>query len=71
VLWRAHCTNAEEAEQGVTGLGVCVRDATGKPVAAFTTAVPTARLKKDATADYVKALKIAASSTETALRANR
>jgi IclR family acetate operon transcriptional repressor len=63
-------TNAEETEQGVTGLGVCVRDATGKPVAAFTTAIPTARFRKDATADYVKALQNAASTTEAALRAN-
>ncbi|HEY8754092.1 MAG TPA: IclR family transcriptional regulator [Arthrobacter sp.] len=65
-----YAVSLEETEQGVTGLGVCIRDVIGKPVAAFTTAVPTARFRKDATADYVKALQNAASTTEAALRAN-
>ena len=30
-----YAASLEETEQGVSGLGVCIRDATGKPVAAY------------------------------------
>ncbi|QCB97593.1 IclR family transcriptional regulator [Arthrobacter sp. PAMC25564] len=62
-----YAANLEETEQGVSGLGVCIRDATGKPVAAFTTAIPTARYKKAMLPDHVKALREAASMTESGL----
>jgi IclR family acetate operon transcriptional repressor len=61
--------NLEETEQGVSGLGVCIRDATGKPVAAYTTAIPTARFKKASVPGYVKALREAAAATEGGLLA--
>ncbi|MGO4105897.1 IclR family transcriptional regulator [Leifsonia sp. YAF41] len=62
-----YASSLEETRQGVTGLGVCIRDATGKPVAAYTTAIPTARFRKAAAPEYVKALREAASTTEGAL----
>ncbi|MET3921581.1 IclR family transcriptional regulator [Arthrobacter sp. UYEF20] len=64
-----YAANTEETEQGVSGLGVCIRDATGKPVAAYTTAIPTARYKKTMVLDHVRALKEAASTTESGLLA--
>lgn len=60
-------TSTEETEQGVSGLGVCIRDAKGKPVAAFTTAIPTARFRKAAVPGYVHALRKAAAMTEASL----
>jgi IclR family transcriptional regulator, acetate operon repressor len=60
-------TNLEETEQGVSGLGVCIRDPAGKPIAAYTTAIPTARFQKSMVADHVKALHEAASMTEKGL----
>jgi IclR family transcriptional regulator, acetate operon repressor len=62
-----YAVNTEETEQGVTGLGVCVRDAKGKPIAAFTTAIPTARYQKSKVQDHVKALQEAAAMTEAGL----
>lgn len=59
-----YAVSLEETEQGVTGLGVCMRDSTGKPVAAYTTAIPTARFRKASTPEYVKALMEAAAMTE-------
>lgn len=61
-------SSAEETEQGVAGLGACIRDAMGKPVAAFTVAIPTVRFRKDATAFYVQALQSAAAAMEGLLR---
>lgn len=62
-----YAVNTEETEQGVSGLGVCIRDATGKPMAAFTTAIPTARYQKGKVPDHIKALREAASTTEAEL----
>jgi IclR family acetate operon transcriptional repressor len=62
-------TNIEETEQGVSGLGVCIRNDQGQPVAAFTVAIPSARFKKESIEFYVKALQAAAASTERALAA--
>ena len=62
-----YATNFEETEQGVSGLGVCIRDPAGKPIAAYTTAIPTARFQKSMVADHVKALHEAASMTEKGL----
>ena len=62
-----YATNTEETEQGVSGLGVCIRDATGKPIGAYTTAIPTARYEKAMLPDHVKALREAASMTESGL----
>jgi DNA-binding IclR family transcriptional regulator len=64
-----YAVNTEETEQGVSGLGVCIRDATGKPIAAYTTAIPTARHHKSKVPDHVRALKEAASITERELLA--
>jgi IclR family acetate operon transcriptional repressor len=64
-----YAASLEETEQGVTGLGACLRDATGKPVAAYTTAIPTARFRKASIPEYVKALREAAAATEGALLA--
>jgi DNA-binding IclR family transcriptional regulator len=61
--------NFEETEQGVSGLGVCIRDPSGKPIAAYTTAIPTARFQKSMVGDHVKALHEAASMTEMGLLA--
>lgn len=62
-----YAVSTEETEQGVSGLGVCIRDTSGKPIAAFTTAIPTARYQKSKVPDHVKALKEAASMTEAGL----
>jgi IclR family acetate operon transcriptional repressor len=35
-----YAVNTEETDQGVSGLGVCIGDATGKPIPAYTTAIP-------------------------------
>ena len=64
-----YAASLEETEQGVTGLGACLRDATGKPVAAYTTAIPTARFRKASIPEYAKALREAAAATEGALLA--
>lgn len=64
-----YAASLEETEQGVTGLGVCIRDAAGKPVAAYTTAIPTARFKKALIPEYVRALQEAAAATESLLAA--
>lgn len=60
-------TNAEETEQGVCGVGVCIRNNQGQPVAAFTVAIPSARFKKESTAHHIESLKAAAVATERAL----
>lgn len=64
-----YATNTEETEQGVSGLGVCVRDPAGKPIAAYTTAIPSARYRKEQVPAHVKALKEAAAQTESGLLA--
>ncbi len=61
-------TNFEETEQGVIGLGVSVNDAGGKPVAALTTATPSIRFRRADMLGYVDALRVAASTVESALR---
>lgn len=62
-----YATNFEETEQGVSGLGVCIKDPSGKPIAAYTTAIPTARFQKSMVPEHVKALHEAASMTEKGL----
>jgi DNA-binding IclR family transcriptional regulator len=62
-----YATNFEETEQGVSGLGVCIRDPSGKPIAAYTTAIPTARFQKSMVADHVQSLHEAAAMTEKGL----
>ncbi len=64
-----YATNLEETEQGVSGLGVCIRDTSGKPIAAYTTAIPTARFQKSMIPEHVKALQEAAWMTEKGLLA--
>lgn len=39
--------NFEETEQGVSGVGVAVRDRLDRPIAAFTVAVPSSRFARD------------------------
>lgn len=64
-----YAVNTEETEQGVSGLGVCIRDAAGKPIAAYTTAIPSARYRKEQVPDHIRALREAASLTENGLLA--
>lgn len=48
--------NAEESEPGVTTLGASIRDSDGRPLAAMTVAVPTARFTDALAARNLKAL---------------
>lgn len=48
--------NREETERGVTGLGVAIHDQTGRPVAAFTAAIPSARFESQRLNWYVAKL---------------
>lgn len=57
-------TNFEETEQGVVGLGVSISAATGRPVAALTTATPSIRFRREDMATHVEALRKAAASIE-------
>lgn len=49
-------TNFEETERGVHGLGVCVHTPTGATVAAFTTALPSVRFRRQDVPRYVEGL---------------
>ena len=43
---RGYGTNNEETEQGVCGVGACIRDNTGYPIAAIALAIPSPRFTK-------------------------
>lgn len=53
---RGFAINHQETEQGVTAVGVVVRDPSGSGVAALTVAMPTARFNRDALPQMVSAL---------------
>ena len=52
--------NVEETEGGVCGVGVCVRDDTGHPIAALTLAIPSPRFNQSELDRYVGGLRTAA-----------
>ncbi len=56
-------TNIEETEQGVCGLGVTVHTSGGRPIAAFTLAVPSTRFKREDVSGHVSALHASAADT--------
>lgn len=60
--------NRDETERGVSGVGVAVRDARGRPVCAFTVAVPSVRFETEQVDRYREALARAGESLERALR---
>ncbi|MFE7422084.1 IclR family transcriptional regulator [Rhodococcus sp. NPDC057529] len=60
--------NVEETESGVCGVGVCVRDDTGRPIAALTLAIPSPRFGQDKLDRYVDALHTAAAMVQQQLR---
>lgn len=57
-------TNFEETEQGVSGVGVSIRDGMGRPVAAVTVATPSIRFRRAVMGEHVDALRQAATSIE-------
>jgi IclR family acetate operon transcriptional repressor len=57
-------TNSEETEQGVSGMGMAIRDPVGRPIAAFTVAVPSARFVPERFPAFEIALTEAVSATE-------
>lgn len=61
-------TNLEETEQGVNGLGVTVHTSAGRPLAAFTLAIPSVRFRKDDIGGHVSALHAAAADTAARIR---
>lgn len=52
--------NIEETEGNVCGVGVCVRDDTGRPIAALTLAIPSPRFNQSDLDRYVAGLRTAA-----------
>jgi IclR family acetate operon transcriptional repressor len=63
--------NSDETELGVTGVGVTIHDRAGDPVAAFTTAIPTARFERKNLAHYVEVLTKAANAASERLQGGR
>lgn len=61
--------NFEETEQGVSGLGVAVRDRLDRPVAAFTVAVPASRFVRSQVPEMRDALLRTANEFQEALHA--
>jgi len=57
-------TNFEETEQGVSGVGVSIRDGVGRPMAAVTVATPSIRFRRNVMSEQVEALRHAAASIE-------
>jgi IclR family acetate operon transcriptional repressor len=58
--------NRDETERGVTGLGVAIHDQSGRPVAAFTAAIPSARFEYQRLNWYVgKLMEATQAATET------
>lgn len=57
-------TNSEETEQGVSGIGMTIHDALGRPIAAFTIAIPSARYAHERLDTFLTALSEAARETE-------
>jgi len=66
---RGFAINDQLTETGLTAVGVAVRDAAGAPVAAVTSAMPTARFDRDALPGIVSAISDAAGEIENALAA--
>lgn len=60
-------TNFEETEQGVIGVGVSIRNPSGVPIAALTTASPSVRFRKDRLNLHVEALRTAANEIAAAV----
>jgi len=67
VRQRGYGANLEETEQGVSGVGVAVRDRLDRPVAAFTVAVPASRFARDHITGMRDALSHAADEFRAAL----
>ncbi|WP_169983238.1 IclR family transcriptional regulator [Microbispora sp. H10836] len=61
---RGYGMNNEETEQGVSGVGVAIRDPAGKAVAAFTVAVPSVRFDRSGVSAYVASLREAVELTQ-------
>ncbi|GLW11105.1 transcriptional regulator [Microtetraspora sp. NBRC 13810] len=66
---RGYAVNSEESERGVRAVGVCVRDAAGRAVAAAAVAVPGVRWPKRRLAELAAPLLVSAARITTALTA--
>lgn len=66
---RGYGLNDEETEQGVSGVGTVILDEVGRPVAAITTAIPSARYRKDGLTEIIAAMLQAKSEIEAQLLA--
>lgn len=54
---RGYGSNVEESDRGISAVGVCVRDRTGRAVAAVATAIPSARFQPAQAAEYAGILR--------------
>jgi DNA-binding IclR family transcriptional regulator len=63
-----HGANHEETEQGVSGIGMAIRDERDRPVAAITVAIPSARYLRERIAAMLDPLADATAALESRLR---
>lgn len=68
---KGYGTNAEESEPGVTAVGVSSKAPSGRPAAAVSVAVPTARFDRRAEPGIAAHLREVGTATEGALAAAR
>lgn len=68
VRTRGYGLNVEESEQGVAAVGAAVHDAAGRPVAALSISIPTARFRRATVAPVADAVRSAVSAAEARLR---
>jgi IclR family transcriptional regulator, acetate operon repressor len=59
VRTQGYAENLEESESGVCAVGMCVRDATGDPVAALSVSCPSVRYTPESSARFIRELKTA------------
>lgn len=64
---RGYATNFEESERGIIAVGACVRDGTGRAVAALAVAVPSVRCARSAVPALAKSVLTAAAAAGAAL----